>query len=48
MSEQILKAFGGSKFKEPSDVIELEDFSFFELARFKIASLGTNIQHTQV
>jgi len=39
ISEQILKAFGGSKFKEPSDVIELEDFSFFELAGLEFGAI---------
>ena len=39
ISEQILKAFGGSKFKEPSDVIELEDFSLFELAGLEFGAI---------
>jgi glyoxylase-like metal-dependent hydrolase (beta-lactamase superfamily II) len=39
VSEQLLRAFGTDKFKEPSDVVELEDFSDFELAGLKFESI---------
>jgi glyoxylase-like metal-dependent hydrolase (beta-lactamase superfamily II) len=39
VSEQFLKAFGMEKFKEPDEVVELEDFSTFEVAGMQITSI---------
>ena len=39
VSEQFLRAFGVEKFKEPDDVVELEDFSTFEVAGMQITSI---------
>ncbi len=39
VSEQLIAAFGGDKFKEPSDVIEVEDFSHFEIAGLGIGAI---------
>ncbi len=39
VSEQFLRAFGVEKFKEPDDVVELEDFSTFEVAGLQITSI---------
>lgn len=39
VSEQFLKAFGIEKFKEPDEIVELEDFSTFEVAGMKITSI---------
>ena len=39
VSEQFLKAFGVEKFKEPDEIVELEDFSTFEVAGMKITSI---------
>ena len=39
VSEQFLRAFGVEKFKEPDDVLELEDFSTFEVAGLQITSI---------
>jgi glyoxylase-like metal-dependent hydrolase (beta-lactamase superfamily II) len=39
VSEQLITAFGGDKFKEPSDVIEVEDFSHFEIAGLEIGAI---------
>ena len=39
VSEQLIAAFGGDKFKEPSDVIEVEDFSHFEIAGLEIGAI---------
>jgi len=39
VSEQLIAAFGGDKFKEPSDVIEVEDFSHFEIAGLEIDAI---------
>ena len=39
VSEQFLTAFGVEKFKEPDDVVELEDFSTFEVAGLQITSI---------
>jgi hydroxyacylglutathione hydrolase len=39
VSEQFLKAFGVEKFKEPDEVVELEDFSTFEVAGMQITSI---------
>ena len=39
VSEQLISAFGGDKFKEPSDVIEVEDFSHFEIAGLEIGAI---------
>lgn len=39
VSEQFLKAFGLEKFKEPDELVELEDFSTFEVAGMKITSI---------
>ncbi|NCV74036.1 MAG: MBL fold metallo-hydrolase [Actinobacteria bacterium] len=38
-SEQLLRAFGITKFKEPSEIIELQDFSVFELAGLNFESI---------
>lgn len=38
-SEQLLRAFGTTKFKEPSNIFELEDFSIFELAGLNFESI---------
>jgi len=38
-SEQLLRAFGITKFKEPSEIIELQDFSAFELAGLNFESI---------
>ena len=39
VSEQFLKAFGSENFYEPSDVVEVEDFSTFELAGLELTSI---------
>jgi glyoxylase-like metal-dependent hydrolase (beta-lactamase superfamily II) len=39
VSEQFLKAFGLEKFKEPDEVVELEDLSTFEIAGMQITSI---------
>lgn len=39
VSEQFLSAFGSKNFKEPSDVVELEDFANFEIAGLSITSI---------
>ena len=39
VSEQFLRAFGVGKFKEPDEIIELEDFSTFEVAGMQITSI---------
>ena len=39
VSEQLIAAFGSDKFKEPSDVIEVEDFSHFEIAGLEIGAI---------
>jgi glyoxylase-like metal-dependent hydrolase (beta-lactamase superfamily II) len=39
VSEQFLKAFGIEKFKEPDEIVELEDFSSFEVAGMQITSI---------
>lgn len=39
VSEQFLSAFGSKNFKEPSDVIELGDFSTFQIAGLSITSI---------
>ena len=39
VSEQFLKAFGVEKFKEPDEIVELEDFSTFEVAGMQITSI---------
>jgi len=39
VSEQLIATFGGDKFMEPSDVIEVEDFSQFEIAGLQIGAI---------
>ena len=39
VSEQFLIAFGAEKFKEPDEIVELEDFSTFEVAGMQITSI---------
>ena len=39
VSEQFLNAFGAEKFKEPDEIVELEDFSTFEVAGMQITSI---------
>jgi glyoxylase-like metal-dependent hydrolase (beta-lactamase superfamily II) len=39
VSEQFLNAFGSENFYEPSDVVEVEDFSTFELAGLELTSI---------
>ena len=39
VSEQLISAFGGDKFKEPADVVEVEDFSHFEIAGLEIGAI---------
>ena len=39
VSEQFLRAFGVEKFKEPDEIVELEDFSAFEVAGMQITSI---------
>ena len=39
VSEQLIAAFGGDKFKEPSGVVEVEDFSLFEIAGLEIGAI---------
>ena len=39
VSEQFLKAFGMEKFKEPDEVVELEDFLTFEVAGMQVTSI---------
>jgi hydroxyacylglutathione hydrolase len=39
VSEQFLRAFGVEKFKEPDEIVELEDLSTFEVAGMKITSI---------
>ena len=39
VSEQFLRAFGVEKFKEPDEIVELEDFSTFEIGGMQITSI---------
>jgi len=39
VSEQFLRAFGVEKFKEPDEIVELEDYSSFEVAGMQITSI---------
>jgi glyoxylase-like metal-dependent hydrolase (beta-lactamase superfamily II) len=39
VSEQFLRAFGVEKFKEPDEIVEIEDFSTFEVAGMQITSI---------
>ena len=39
VSEQFLKAFGIEKFKEPDEIVEIEDYSSFEVAGMQITSI---------
>jgi glyoxylase-like metal-dependent hydrolase (beta-lactamase superfamily II) len=39
VSEQFLRAFGVEKFREPDEIVELEDFSSFEVAGMQITSI---------
>lgn len=39
VSEQFLSAFGAEKFKEPDEIVELEDFSTFKVAGMQITSI---------
>jgi glyoxylase-like metal-dependent hydrolase (beta-lactamase superfamily II) len=39
VSEQFLSAFGAEKFREPDEIVELEDFSTFEVAGMQITSI---------
>ena len=39
ISQQFLEAFGKEKFKEPDEIVELEDFETFELAGMQITSI---------
>jgi glyoxylase-like metal-dependent hydrolase (beta-lactamase superfamily II) len=39
VSEQLIATFGGDKFMEPSDVIEVEDVSYFEIAGLQIGAI---------
>ena len=39
VSEQLISAFGGDNFKEPDDVVEVEDFSHFEIAGLEIGAI---------
>ena len=39
VSRQFLSAFGAEKFKEPDEIVELEDFSTFEVAGMQITSI---------
>ena len=39
VSEQFLSAFGAEMFKEPDEIVELEDFSTFEVAGMQITSI---------
>ena len=39
VSEQFLRAIGVEKFKEPDEIVELEDFSSFEVAGMQITSI---------
>ena len=39
ISQQFLDAFGKEKFKEPDEIVELEDFETFELAGMQITSI---------
>lgn len=39
VSEQFLRTFGVEKFKEPDEIVELEDFSTFEVAGMQITSI---------
>jgi glyoxylase-like metal-dependent hydrolase (beta-lactamase superfamily II) len=39
VSEQFLRAFGVEKFREPDEIVELEDFSTFEVAGMQITSI---------
>jgi glyoxylase-like metal-dependent hydrolase (beta-lactamase superfamily II) len=39
VTEQLLNAFGVDKFKEPDQVVELEDFQRFELAGMQITAI---------
>ena len=35
----LISAFGGDNFKEPADVVEVEDFSHFEIAGLEIGAI---------
>jgi len=39
VSEQLISAFGGNNFAEPSDLIELDDFGNFQIAGLEIESI---------
>lgn len=39
ISQQFLETFGKEKFKEPDEIVELEDFETFELAGMQITSI---------
>jgi len=39
VSEQLISAFGGNNFNEPADVVEVEDFSHFEIAGLDIGAI---------
>ena len=39
VSEQLISAFGGNNFTEPSDLIELDDFGNFQIAGLEIESI---------
>jgi glyoxylase-like metal-dependent hydrolase (beta-lactamase superfamily II) len=39
VSEQFLSAFGAEKFREPDEIVELEDFSTFKVAGMQITSI---------
>ena len=39
ISQQFIDAFGKEKFKEPDEIVELEDFETFELAGMQITSI---------
>jgi len=39
ISQQFLEAFGEKKFKEPDEIVELEDFERFELAGMQLTSI---------
>ena len=39
VSEQLIAAFGGNNFREPDDVVEVEDFSRFEIAGLEIGAI---------
>ena len=39
VSEQLISAFGGNNFNEPAEVVEVEDFSHFEIAGLDIGAI---------